>query len=335
MTIGEGQKTPAAPPAPSTFRERLWEYLGQPDEETPERRRLLYAIVVLRLGLGALFLLRGWEGVLASSAASFATRLGEPARWGLGGLATETVLFILGCTELGIGLLLIFGAFTRVSAVTGTVLAAFYVAFGEFGATARCAYPAQGCARSFFDNSVERSAWLLASGGLLVLVCCGSPFLGADRALDKLEEEERDRAPAVLPRRAMMTPLFLRAGLVLALLLLAAYGSGLGARPEGLVVAPSILPIAPSGIFLALLLILGFGWRIVVVLGVAYLTLGYTAALGTNQISPPGILWFLAPLTVATALFIAGPGLWRSVAPEQQAAHRARPAAAVEPDTPQ
>ncbi len=335
MTGGEGRKPSAAPPARGTFRARLWEYLGQPDEETPERRRLLYAIIVLRLGLGSLLLLRGWEGTFTSSAASFATRLGEPSRWGLDGLAIDTVLFILGCTELGIGLLLIFGAFTRVSAVTGTILAALYVAFGQFGATARCPYPAQGCARTFFDNSVERSAWLLAGGGLLVLVCCGSPFLGADRALDKLEEEERDRAPAVLPRRAMMTPLFLRAGLVLALLLLAAYGSGLGARPDGAAVETAALPPAPSGLFLALLLILGFGWRIVVVLGVAYLTLGYTTALSTGQVSPPGPFWFVAPLTIATALFIAGPGVWRVEASTGRRERRANGAPGIGAGGPQ
>ncbi|HEY8598142.1 MAG TPA: DoxX family membrane protein [Thermomicrobiales bacterium] len=299
----------------TTFRERLWEYLGQPDEETPERRRLLYAIVALRFGLGLLFLLRGWEGVFVSSADSFAARLGDPGRWGLSGLATDTVLFILGCTELGIGALLIFGAFTRVSAVTGTVLATLYLGFGQFAATASCPYPG-GCIRSPFDDVVERSSLIFVIGGLLVLVFCGSPFLGADRALDKLEEEERDRAPARLPRLAMMTPLFLRASWIVASLFLTAYSAGLGQRAIITGEVANSGSFVPSGIFLALLLMLGFGWRIILVFSAAYLLLNLVMAINAGGTPPIDTNWLLAPLTNLTAAFIVGPGQWRIAASE-------------------
>lgn len=315
MTVGGHPGKSATPPSGTALRERLWEYLGQPDEETPERRRLLYAIVVLRLGLGLLFLLRGWGGIFASSAASFAARLGDPGRWGLSGLVTDTVLFILGCTELGIGALLIFGAFTRVSAVTGTVLATLYFSFGQFAATASCPYPG-GCTRSPFDDVVERSSLIFVIGGLLVLVFCGSPFLGADRALDKLEEEERDRAPARLPRLAMMTPLFLRASWIVASLFLTAYSAGLGQRaliPGEVANAHSFVP---SGIFLALLLLLGFGWRIVLGFSAAYLLLNLVMAINAGATPPIDTNWLLAPLTNLTAAFIVGPGLWRITGPE-------------------
>ena len=316
MTVGGHPGRPATPHPSTTFRERLWEYLGQPDEETPERRRLLYAIVILRLGLGLLFLLRGWEGIFASSAASFAARLGDPGPWGLSGLATDTVLFILGCTELAIGILLILGAFTRVSAVTGTVLATLYFSFGQFAATASCPYPG-GCTRSPFDDVVERSALIFVVGGLLVLVFCGSPFLGADRALDKLEEEERDRAPAGLPRLAMMTPLILRVSWIVASLFLTAYSAGLGQR--ALIpgeVANTTSSFAPSGIFLALLLLLGFGWRIVLGFSAAYLLLNLVMAINAGGTPPIDTNWLLAPLTNLAAAFIVGPGLWRIAAPE-------------------
>lgn len=315
MTAGGRPGNSATSPSGTVFRERLWEYLGQPDEETPERRRLLYAIVALRLGLGLLFLLRGWEGVFASSLTSFAARLGAPGWWGLSGLATDTVLFILGCTELGIGPLLIFGAFTRVSAVTGLVLATFYLIFGQFAATAQCPYPS-GCTRSPFDDLVERSSLIFVIGGLLVLVFCGSPFLGADRALDKLEEEERDRAPARLPRLAMMTPLFLRLSWIFASLFVTAYSAGLGLRPLILGEIANTHTFIPSGIFLALLLLIGFGWRIVLGFSAAYLLLNLVMAINAGGIPPIDTNWLLAPLTSLTAAFIVGPGLWRIAAPE-------------------
>ena len=211
----------------------LWEYLGHPDDETPERRRILYAIVVLRLGFALLFLLRGWSAVFATPPDAFATRLGDPARLGLSGAAVDTTLFILGCTELGIGALLLFGAFTRVSAVIGMILTACFLILGDRSSFDLCARPES---RTFSNACGRDSAWLgdvptlLAAlaviylAGLLVIVIAGSPFLSADRALDKLEEEERDRAPAVLPRLAERSETILRAGLLIAGVWLAARG---------------------------------------------------------------------------------------------------------------
>lgn len=189
-------------------RATLWQYLGHPDEEPPERRRILYAIVVLRLGLGALFLLRGWGAVFAPAPDAFAARLGDPARWGLGGEALrDQVLFLLGCTELAVGALLLAGAFTRVSAVTGSVLLLLAIGLGDYADAGR--------------DAVATGAALACLGGLALVVLCGSPFFSADRFLDKVEEEERDRAPAVLPRLAAMTPLLPRLGAGAGLLWLA------------------------------------------------------------------------------------------------------------------
>lgn len=181
-----------------TFRAMLWEYLGYPDDEMPERRRILYAIVILRLGLGLIFLLRGWSAVFATSGETMAMRLGDPARHGLHGAAADTALFLLGCTEIAVGVLLVAGAFTRVSAATGGVLGLIYVLLGT---------PPEGA------GPVTNAALITLLGGLVFVVVCGSPFLSADRALDKLEEEERDRAPAVLTRHAPALPLMLRLGL--------------------------------------------------------------------------------------------------------------------------
>jgi uncharacterized membrane protein YphA (DoxX/SURF4 family) len=206
------------------FRAFLWEYLGYPDDETPERKRILYAIVVLRLGFGLFFLLRGWSAVFAAPPDAFATRLGDPVRLGLGGAAVDTTLFILGCTELGVGALLLFGAFTRVSAVTGIVLILLYLILGDRSSFDVCARPEP----QFQDACGRASAWLgdapapvtalfvVYLAGLAVIVIAGSPFLSADRALDKLEEEERDRAPAVLPKLAEYSRAILCAGILIA-----------------------------------------------------------------------------------------------------------------------
>jgi uncharacterized membrane protein YphA (DoxX/SURF4 family) len=219
-----------------TFRALLWEYLGHPADETPERRRILYAIVILRLGLGLMFLLRGWSAVFAAPPDAFATRLGDPARFGLSGLAADTTLFILGCTELGIGVLLIAGAFTRVSAVTGGVLAILYLIFGNHQIRGFCDWTEHptGAMQFFCQGDVSRGGlgeWLVVRvseliwltsinpalltiiGGLALLTFNGSPFLSADRALDKVEEEERDRAPALLPGQSTASPLFMRIGI--------------------------------------------------------------------------------------------------------------------------
>jgi uncharacterized membrane protein YphA (DoxX/SURF4 family) len=252
----------------------LWEYVGYPDDETPERRRLLYAIVVLRLGLGLLLLLRGGSAVFLPAPDGFTMRLGDPARWGFSPATSDLALFLLGCTEIAAGALLLCGAFTRVSAVTGTVLCCLYLALGR-GLTGAALIGL--CA---------------AIGGLLIPVICGSPFLGADRALDKLEEEERDRAPAVLPRRADVTPLFARLGLAAGL---AGWGWGYQTRWFGVL-----------GLVLALALVLG--WRTRVVALVALLA-GTAIALGWHG-EETGVWFFLAPLAVGGALLVAGGGQW-------------------------
>lgn len=181
----------------------LWEYLGYPEDETVARRRILYAIVALRLGFGLFFLLHGWGAVFGAAAEALALRLGDPARLGLSGAAADTTLFILGCTELGVGALLLFGAFTRVSAVTGGALLLLALLLGDRSSLGEAA-------------TLVAFAGIASLGGLAVLIIAGSPFLSADRALDKLEEEERDRAPAVLPPLAERSALILRLGLVAA-----------------------------------------------------------------------------------------------------------------------
>jgi uncharacterized membrane protein YphA (DoxX/SURF4 family) len=216
------QEAAVSRPPRATFREALWEYLGHPADETPERRRILYAIVILRLGLGLMFLLRGWSAVFATPPDAFATRLGDPARWGLGGLATDTILFILGCTELGVGLLLIVGAFTRVSAVMGSLLLVAYLICGNFTSLDPCAQRTH-CRTAFvyLDRLplFMTALFCIFLGGLAVIVVSGSPFLSADRALDKLEEEERDHAPATLPTVSRFSIIFLRAGIAIGMLI--------------------------------------------------------------------------------------------------------------------
>lgn len=220
---------------PAVSRALLWEYLGHPDDETPERRRVLYAIVVLRVGLGLLFLLRGWVAVFASTPEGFAIRLGDPALWGLGGdAARDQALFILGCTELLVGLFLVVGVFTRVSAVTGGVLLLLYLLAGADPVLDPTTVPGYLCIdrcpphSSPVAGAITDSAMLAGAGGLLLLVVCGSPFLSADRFLDKVEEEERDRLPAVLPHAARWTPLFLRLGLAAGSFWLMLHPSGPG-----------------------------------------------------------------------------------------------------------
>lgn len=183
-------------------RQDLWAYIGHPAEETPARRGVLYAIVVLRIGLGATFLLLGREAVFGSPSGAFAARLGSTGRWGLESpLAADMAAFILGCTELLVGAFQLLGAFTRLTAATGIVLSAAYLVLGSRAGLAGAAYPA-------------------IIGSLVLVVVCGSPFLSVDRFLDKVEEEERDRAPVALPGTATAAPLAPRLGLAASLLLL-------------------------------------------------------------------------------------------------------------------
>lgn len=194
----------------------LWEYLGYPEGETAERRRILYAIVVLRLGFGLFFLLRGWGAIFGSPAAALVARLGDPARLGLSGASADTALFILGCTELGAGALLLFGAFTRVSAATGALLLLLALLVGD-----RSALDPRPGAVVGGASTLVATLSVVYLAGLAVLLIAGSPFLSADRALDKLEEEERDRAPAILPSLAERSALILRLGVAVACLWLA------------------------------------------------------------------------------------------------------------------
>ena len=254
------------------MRSLLWEYLGYPDDETPERRRLLYALVVLRLGLGLLFLLRGLGAIFFPAPDAFTMRLGDTARWGFSPATTDLVLFLLGCTEVAAGVLLLGGAFTRVSAVTGTVLCCLYLVLGR-------------------DLTGAALVGLcVAGGGLLIPVVCGSPFLGADRALDKLEEEERDRAPATLPQRAMVTPLFARLGLATGLAL---WGWGDQERWVGVLC-----------LILAAALVLGWRTRIAALFA---LLAGVIIALGWHG-EETNAWFFLAPLAVGGALLVSGGG---------------------------
>ncbi len=294
-------RTVAPRPPRQTFREQLWEYLGHPEDETPERRRVLYALVVLRLGLGSMFLLRGWAVIFAAPPDAFAARLGDPARWGLGGLATDTVLFILGCTELGIGLLLLAGAFTRVSAVVGAVLLALALVFGYFPVMIQCFDSCNASsARGLFWNQTARATLLLLLGGLLPIIMCGSPFLSADRALDKLEEEERDRAPATLPPAAKVAPLFLRSGFAAAICWLGVFYA-IWHRPAGLALAIGV----------AVLLIFGLGVRATLVLitlaVLVSLARGVAAPLSVD-LSDVGVGDWLAIVATGGALLITGAG---------------------------
>ncbi len=298
------RKEPGRPPPRQTFAAQLWEFVGYPDDETIERRRILYAIVALRLGFGLFFLLRGGVVVFGSAPAAFAVRLGNPASLGLGTVATDTILFIVGCSEIGIGLLLIAGAFTRVSAVVGTVLLAVALAIGQFDLPLRCLAACEDALLAgLFRQETARNALLLLICGLFPIVLSGSPFLGADRAIDKLEEEERDRAPAVLPQEAWIIPPLLRLGLALTLgwYALAHWQAG------GLV-----------ALLLALLFLIGLGLRVVVVL----LLLGWAGLLLLVFQRIPGIEW-LAVLGIAGALLCTGAGRWSVDALIAKRLHRA------------
>jgi uncharacterized membrane protein YphA (DoxX/SURF4 family) len=299
------------------FRTFLWEYLGHPDDETPERRRVLYAIVMLRLGFGLLFLLRGWSAVFATPPDAFATRLGDPARVGLGGAAVDTMVFIVGCTELAIGALLLFGAFTRVSAVTGLVLATLSLALGE-----RNLFPPSSPSplRYFWEPfavaAINVGSLIALIGGLLLVVICGTPFLSADRALDKLEEEERDRAPAQLPRIAAATPLLLRVGLAGAIWWHTFWFYGIHSA--------IYLPVHILSLVCGVPLLLGIGTRVVVIPFVLFAAMGVIAG---HRVWPE-MEWLIPAIpTVAVALLISGPG---SVRVGQRSSRSAVPSAAVE-----
>lgn len=249
----------------------LWEYLGHPADEPPARRRVLYAIVVVRVGLGLMFLWRGWRALFAASGEGLASRLGNVADWGLQSpVVADTVLFLLGCTELAVGILLLTGAFSRVSAVTGAVLALLYLARGEL-------------------HPFVAGALVTTVGSLLLVVIGGSPFLSADRFLDKVEEEERDRAPAVLPRLAPALPVLPRLGLAGGLVYAALVG-----QASGLARASILL--------LAGLLVAGVATRLAGPAGgLAFMLLLVSAG-------AVGLADLLAPCAAAVALAVTGAG---------------------------
>lgn len=295
---------------PALSRAILWEYLGHPDDETPERRRILYAIVALRLGLGLLFLLRGWGAVFATTPAGFAARLGDPAWWGLGGATVrDQTLFILGCTELMIGVFLIAGVFTRVSAVTGAVLLALAVVAGDHLLFGPSGDPSAARASwQPYRDPVATGAALAALGGLLPLILCGSPFLSADRFLDKVEEEERDRAPAVLPGLATLAPLLVRAGLAAGLLwatagILRATGGGWRA------LAPGLAALAVAAPILGGLLLAGWATRAAGVLAGGTLAGLVLLIFGPGRVGGGDALWLgLGPIAAGGALAVTGGG---------------------------
>lgn len=253
----------------------LWSYLGHPDDEPPARRRILYGILALRIGLGLCFAARGWVAIFAAPGDALASRLGDVGQLGLtSALAADTVLFLLGCTELAAGVLLLAGAFSRVSAVTGSVLLLLYLARGA-------------------RDPLVVATILASLGGLLVVVLCGSPFMSADRFLDKVEEEERDRAPAVLPAIGTLTPLFPRLGLAAGMLVVAIELWRRGDRAD---------VGAFAGAPLALALALGLVTRWTGPLSAAWLAV--VAALSSGG----DTAWLLAIGGVGTALLLTGAG---------------------------
>lgn len=336
---------------PPMSRALLWEYLGHPDDETPERRRVLYAIVALRLGLGPMFLLRGWDAAFASTPIAFAVRLGDPARWGLGDTARDQILFILGCTELLVGLFLLVGVFTRVSAVTGGVLLSLTIIGGDNFLYHPCNNPLALCASwPLYRDSVAVGAALVALGGLAPLILCGSPFLSADRFLDKVEEEERDHAPARLPDLAVLAPLLLRIGMVVGLLwstlsiaridglTTRLIGRALGFLPERLAQSSTLVealalvfPILPIiAPILGSLLLVGWKTRAVGVLAGGISALLLALIFLPDQASAGGTSWLaIGPLTVLIGLALVGGGRFsldkRRPSQEQPAAESASP----------
>lgn len=254
----------------------LWEYIGHPASETTARRRVLYAIVLLRLGLGATFILTGWNAIIAASPEAFAARLGAPGRWGLqSSVGMDMALFLLGCTELLVGSFQVVGAFTRLTASTGLVLAGAYFALGQRTPSDVALYP-------------------VAMGGFGLLVVCGSPFLSVDRFLDKVEEEERDRAPVTLPQPAAIMPVAPRLGLAAGLLLLVWSAA---TRLDG-TVPPALT--AGLAVVLALLLVLGCATRVV-----GPLVSATIAVVATRGAGGPLVI---STIAVGLALAVTGPG---------------------------
>ncbi|HEX5506122.1 MAG TPA: DoxX family protein [Thermomicrobiales bacterium] len=267
---------------PGIDRALLWAYLGHPADEPRERRRVLYGLVALRLGLGLSFALRGWGALFAAPPGALASRLGDLGALGLAsGPGADMALFVFGCTEILVGLFFICGAFSRLAASVAGVLLALYLVRG-------------------IHAPLVVAAELALLGGALVVVVCGGPFLSADRFLDKVEEEERDRAPAVLPAAGTLTPLCPRLGLAAGLGWLAAdlAGGGLGGA-----IAPGAasLALAAGAVALALALLAGVWTRAAGPLG-ALLLAGLGLALGQGAVLVAG----LAGVAVSLALTGAG-----------------------------
>lgn len=258
-------------------RAELWDYIGHPETETPDRRQVLYAIVVLRTGLGAALLILGWTAIFAASRESFAARLGDASRWGLPApLGTDMVLFMLGCTELLVGAFQILGAFTRLTASMGLVLISAYFALGTHPALGASAYPS-------------------LMGGLILLIVCGSPFLSVDRFLDKVEEEERDRAPVMLPASAVYSALAPRLGVAASLLVLA-WSEGARADRDGVVYAGIAALLGALGLALAV----GFLPPITGFIG------GLIVAVSVVHAAPGGPSFALGATAAGVALLITG-----------------------------
>lgn len=266
---------------PALDRALLWEYLGHPADEPRERRRVLYGLVALRLGLGLSFALRGWGALFAAPSGALASRLGDLGALGLAsGPGADMALFVFGCTEVLVGLFFVFGAFSRLAASVAGVLLALYLVRGVHA-------------------PLVVAGQLALLGGALVAVVCGGPFLSADRFLDKVEEEERDRAPAVLPAAGTLTPLFPRLGLAAGLVWLAASVAGGGLSK----IAPGAasLALVTLAAALAVPLLAGVWTRVAGPLGAVVLA-ALCLATGQGAILVPGLLG------VAVSLAITGAG---------------------------